>query len=282
MNSQIFLQFLAARKKKKIKKKAPVPPRWLYPTNAEKQYDKTLYSLVKELKSLIKEIILPEIPYMIEEVERKMPNDRRADEYLEDLARVVIMINKILEPKIKETIAKADLIWVQISDFNKQQFQKMNHSVFGIDIFVDEPWLLDQLKLFSAQNSQLIKSLPEQELSRVSGIIERGLQQGLRFTDMTESIQKSFGITHRRAKLIARDQTQKLNSSLTKLRQQQVGVEEYEWQTSLDERVRPTHRANEGKIFRWDSPPPITGHPGHDINCRCTAIAVLDKLLDLG
>ncbi len=146
---------------------------------------------------------------------------------------------------------------------------------------MDEPWLNDQLKLFASQNSQLIKSLSEQELERVAGEIERGLQQGERFTDISKSLQKSFGITRRRATLIARDQTTKLNSSLTRLRQEEVGVEEYIWATSLDERVRPTHRANEGKKFRWDSPPKITGHPGNDVNCRCIARPVLDNLLKL-
>ena len=147
------------------------------------------------------------------------------------------------------------------------QSEKLNHSIFGFDIFTDEPWLKDQLELFSNQNAQLINSIPEQELERVSGAIERGLQQGSRFTEIAKEIQKSFGISKRRATLIARDQTTKLNASLTKLRQTGVGVTKYEWQTSGDERVRSTHRANDGKIFEWDKPSKITGHPGHDVNC---------------
>lgn len=44
----------------------------------------------------------------------------------------------------------------------------------------------------------------------------------------------------------------------------------YVWRTTGDDRVRPSHRKNEGKIFRRDTPPP-TGHPGDDYNCRCRA-----------
>jgi len=135
--------------------------------------------------------------------------------------------------------------------------------------------------LFSSQNAQLIRSLPEQELDQVAQIIERGLQEGSRFHSMTQSIQERFGITRRRAKLIARDQTSKLNASLTKLRQQELGVEEYVWQTAGDERVRATHRAHDGKKFRWDNPPKNTGHPGTDVNCRCVAVPVLEGLLDI-
>lgn len=273
-----FSLMLKIRKSKNIKKKAKKAPVWLFPRNAEKQYDRILFNLVSKIKDQVKTNLIPEIPKMISEVENKMPNDR-SDDYLDNLKRIMIYIRSYLEPSINETILGMEKIAFEISSFNKSQSEKTNNSIFGFDIFVDEPWLSDQLKLFSSQNSQLIVSLADQELERVASIIERSLQQGLRLTEITKDIQKSFGITHRRAKLIARDQTTKLNASLTKLRQQEVGVTEYIWQTSGDERVRPTHKANDGKRFKWDEPPKITGHPGHDINCRCVAIAVLDNLI---
>lgn len=46
----------------------------------------------------------------------------------------------------------------------------------------------------------------------------------------------------------------------------------YIWRTQGDSKVRPSHRANDGKIFSWDDPPP-TGHPGEDFGCRCFAQA---------
>lgn len=44
----------------------------------------------------------------------------------------------------------------------------------------------------------------------------------------------------------------------------------YIWLTQGDDKVRPEHAVNEGRIFAWDSPP-ATGHPGTADNCRCTA-----------
>lgn len=46
----------------------------------------------------------------------------------------------------------------------------------------------------------------------------------------------------------------------------------YVWRTRGDGKVRPSHRANDGKIFARDDPPP-TGHPGEDYGCRCWAEA---------
>jgi hypothetical protein len=44
----------------------------------------------------------------------------------------------------------------------------------------------------------------------------------------------------------------------------------YIWRTRGDDKVRPSHAANNGQVFAWDDPPE-TGHPGEDYGCRCTA-----------
>lgn len=44
----------------------------------------------------------------------------------------------------------------------------------------------------------------------------------------------------------------------------------YIWHTRRDGRVRPSHAANEGKIFSWANPPD-TGNPGEAYRCRCWA-----------
>jgi len=44
----------------------------------------------------------------------------------------------------------------------------------------------------------------------------------------------------------------------------------YIWRTRGDDKVRPSHAANNGRIFAWDNPPE-TGHPGEDYGCRCWA-----------
>jgi SPP1 gp7 family putative phage head morphogenesis protein len=263
------------------KKRSVVPAKWLFPNSQEREYQRDLKSLTTELRRKIKEVLLPEIPGMIREVQGHISIDR-SDDFIGRLKGLILFIESSMLPKVESTIREAEQVGREINYFNKRQFDKLNEQVFGIDLFVNEPFLSDQLKIFSAENSQLIKSLPTQELERVSGIIERGLQQGESYSTVAKEIQKSFGITDRRSKLIARDQTQKLNNSLTKLRQQEIGVEEYIWETSGDERVRPSHKANNGKKFRWDKPPAKTGHPGHDVNCRCIARPVLDKILDLG
>lgn len=56
----------------------------------------------------------------------------------------------------------------------------------------------------------------------------------------------------------------------TKSEQIARGLNSYKWVTKGDNRVRPTHQANNGRIFSWESPP-ATGHVGTAHGCRCHA-----------
>lgn len=90
-----------------------------------------------------------------------------------------------------------------------------------------------------------------------------------------EELERRRGITRRHARLLARDQTTKATGKLTELRNRQIGLRRYEWSSSGDARVRPSHAALDGRVIPWDEPPAV-GHPGQDIQCRCVALPVID------
>ena len=126
-------------------------------------------------------------------------------------------------------------------------------------------------------NVSLIKSIKEDlhaqlttELSRLYSTSSFNRQA------VVEMLNSRFSASESRARLIARDQTSKITGNLTQHRQQRAGIEKYVWVGKADGRERPTHIANNGKVFAWASPPPLTNHPGYDINCRCTARAVIE------
>lgn len=290
------LEQIRARQKK-AKKPSKRQSKWLFPTSIEREYTRELKSLTKQLKELINSYLIPEIPSMIYETEFKTPQDR-TDDFLDRLEAIIIFIRSAIQNKLDSTIRGAERTGIQISAYNRNQFQKVNESVFGINLYISEPWLPDQLRLFSSQNSQLITKMTNEELERVSGVVERGLADGKTYTDVQKEIKQTFGISDRKAKLIARDQTAKLNGNLTRLRQESVGVSNYTWQTSGDERVRNSHAVLDGLTCRWDDPTvyldeksgkwrkrkSIGGtevHPREAINCRCEAIADMKGLLDL-
>jgi SPP1 gp7 family putative phage head morphogenesis protein len=155
--------------------------------------------------------------------------------------------------------------------------------VAGIAIRDAAPEIAAGIDGWRAINTSRIKSLAGQELVEITKILEASEAGALRVEVLRAEIEKRFSVTRSKANLLARDQTLTLNAQIAKARQQAVGVSEYIWTTSGDERVRETHAELDGTRHRWDTPPVIsedgrTGHPGDDYQCRCTAFPVLVEL----
>jgi SPP1 gp7 family putative phage head morphogenesis protein len=129
-----------------------------------------------------------------------------------------------------------------------------------------------------ADNVALIKSIPTEYLEKVGKKVNSYFATGKRWEQLAEEIERIGNVTYNRARAIARDQASKLNSSFNEIRQVSVGIKEYDWSTSNDERVRPTHQAMNGQRCKWSERPSVGGvplHPGEDYLCRCVAVPVI-------
>ena len=196
------------------------------------------------------------------------------------------MIASIAAEVVGGLAQAAEIIAAQLVEGVDQQnvdtLQSSIQQAYGIDItqLLRAQNIQPTLMLAQRANVNLIKTIPAQYFERLNTTVLTGIQQGQRYSDIADSIQEIYGVTDNRAKLIARDQTSKTNAAIAETRQTDLGIEEYTWLTAGDERVRETHADNEGQVFRWDSPPAETGHPGHDINCRCVAIPMIGSSSD--
>ena len=69
---------------------------------------------------------------------------------------------------------------------------------------------------------------------------------------------------------------------LTTFKELEPWMENYVWRTMLDHKVRPTHMANEGRIFSLVQEPfPPMGYPGTEPFCRCQADPVMGEIEDM-
>ena len=265
---------LLNREKKKTVKRVS---KWQYPHGQELFYKKQLLDIVKLIDEAMKTILIPQLPDLQRELASQRP-DIKNDDFLDDINAATnnMQISVIANQPDPELLAST--VGGGVSQFNRGQMTKIMRNAFGVDIFASEPWLSPQLDLFAQQNVDLIKDLTTKAINDIKGIVTRNFAAGTTLRDITSDLKDRIGLTQRRAKLIARDQTSKLNGQLTQLRQTQNGIDKYVWVTAGDERVRPTHAANEGQTFSWNDPP-ATGHPGDDYNCRCIASPVLDNLI---
>lgn len=155
----------------------------------------------------------------------------------------------------------------------------------GIDLSAylrNSPNIAERVNTLTAGNVQLIKSIRSQYLDKVQNAVMQAMVKGTLNKDLAAQIKDLGKTTEKRVMFIARDQSSKLNAALTQARHEDVGIKKYMWSTSLDERVRDSHADKEGLVFEYVNPPADTGHPGHDFNCRCVAIPVLDDVVSHG
>lgn len=111
---------------------------------------------------------------------------------------------------------------------------------------------------------------------------ERALK-GYRYEGVIKEIQKSYGVSKRKAKFLARQETSLMMTSFKEARYTGAGVMDYKWRCvvgSSKHPVRPMHKIHDGKIYRFDRPPIVDSkgsrkNPGQDYNCRCVAIPLV-------
>ena len=198
----------------------------------------------------------------------------------------------------------AQLAAAAVSGRNLESIKPVLERVLKVDPFQSEPWLLPEARNWIQENVSLIRSVASSHLDDVEKLIYRMVREGKPIKEVREELADRFGVSKSRARLIARDQVNKYNGRLTKVRQQNVGIKEYKWFNVQDVRVRgepakssggkypkavPAHTIMHEVRCRWDNPGvyhngkkwvPRTGkmpkvHPGSAINCRCLGLPIL-------
>lgn len=133
-----------------------------------------------------------------------------------------------------------------------------------------------------AENVSLIKSIPSEYFTQVQGAVMRSITTGQGLADLVPFLEKQAGVTQRRARIIARDQTHKVFSDINFSRMKTIGIKQYEWLHSAgSQKPRRLHQHMSGNIYSFDNPPIIDektgqrGKPGDLINCRCRAVPIV-------
>jgi SPP1 gp7 family putative phage head morphogenesis protein len=181
----------------------------------------------------------------------------------------------------------------------KAAIERLVGDAMGVDVakILNQEGLTDIVDAGVAANVQLIKSIPKQYLDKVEMIITQEGTKGRSGKSLIKQIQEVYPVTERRARVIARDQTSKLNGDITRQRQVAAGIRGYRWRTVGDNAVRETHKERNGKVYAWnpedvgkkledgtvmlDPEADDIGHPGEDYQCRCVAepIIELDRII---
>ena len=207
------------------------------------------------------------------------------------------------------TIAKN---WVDhVNNLNRRRTLEDLRRALGIDVagIISED-MEEDLDIMRYEAANLIKTIPQEYMFRVA---DRVLQayKGIPMPEnrtLQAQIKEEFKVTKNRAKVIARDQTSKMNTSMSAIRQQNIGITMYIWRTVRDNHVVGTpggkypynpknklhknHYIMEGVLCQWADSTVYSrdngqtwiprsaempkNQPGTDIMCRCRAAPFID------
>lgn len=128
-----------------------------------------------------------------------------------------------------------------------------------------------------------IENWSSEQTSRLRKLVEEYQTTGTTGS-LREMIQKEWGTTAAKAQFLARQETSLFFGTLSRTKAKKTGVRRYRWSTSHDEKVRTSHKLNDGQIVDIDSDGLVvdlkTGrkaHAGEDYGCRCGKIWILDE-----
>lgn len=227
------------------------------------------------------------VTYWIEQnYKRNAPNTIAMDDVLptNELVRTInALVNRWLKlwDEAAPKIAKHFLF--DVYDRNDAQLKRILREANWTVKFKMSPAMRDVMKATLNENVSLIKSIPRQYLTKVRGDVMRSVQAGRDLGQLSRALQKNYGVTQRRAALIARSQNNLATGAMDRARKLELGLTKSKWRHSgAGKEPRPTHVANNGKLYDtakgWYDPDPKVRawiYPGQLINCRCQSITVV-------
>lgn len=137
------------------------------------------------------------------------------------------------------------------------------------------------IKASVSENVSLIKSIADYYLGSVQKAVMRSITSANGLQTLQPALEKYEGITKRKAKNIALDQTRKVYNAINKGRMEKIGITEFEWlHSGGGQHPRKDHMEWNGKIFSFDNLPIDAGLnepviPGQAPNCKCTMRPVI-------
>jgi SPP1 gp7 family putative phage head morphogenesis protein len=263
---------------------------WQYPDSKERELQRMF---IRELRELHRQLI------GLLQQRNLLRIDVDEDDFADDLQTSVNAILAWWLLRLAELRRKLESVYQGISLFNDFQFRKAIRQLTGVilpqsttlghdpslvtpfntaqralgpdaDIARVEAYVAELRKRFVMSSSAAIDNAARQFILTTERELARQVAAQTPVPEIVADISARAQRLEQTAANIAREEVAAANSGLSERRIQSVGINRYRWHTQRDERVRPSHRDNEGKLFSFTDPP-STGNPGTAHGCRCWA-----------
>jgi len=240
-------------------------------------------------RAQIDALIQSMLDQVISAVRKPRLND--SDEVGDDdyIARLLAALTSVSNQDITRSATRVAMTFVgRSSTQNKERFIRSMQRARSIDVgsIIESMDLGSTMAKAVKDNIDLIKSFKTNLINDMSAQIFDDFKRGARQSDLIANIHKRGNVSKAHAKFIARDQTAKVNSAFNEARNTKLGIDEYTWSGTADERERSSHRVLNGMLCKYSDPTVYSdddgktwkkrksigayeGNPGTDYQCRC-------------
>lgn len=250
--------------------------RLVYNAGLQKKYVVKLVKLARQMTDETKRAVI------------KLFRGETAQEFFAQDANISsqarILTNKLMAKfeSLFSSVAK-DLATDLVDDSGKASASSLSSSLKEMSggLTLKTNFMHDDLKTITkaavTESVSLIKSIADDYLGKVQKTVMRSITTGNGLETLIPALQKYDGITERKAKNVALDQTRKIYNKVNAQRMEKVGLQKFEWiHSGGGQHPREEHVRMNGRIYNLDNPPVIDsntgerGLPGQLPNCKCT------------
>lgn len=271
--------------------------RW-YVRELTKLVDDLTKEVIKELKPLYKEhqeqIKFTQDASISSQVRMKINSLRDLfEKKFKDRGR------KFAERMVRKTNRFANTtFWAMMNAMFKKQDEVKKAGGFLMSGSAITPEKEEVMKALIYENVSLITNIQTHYFEQITGAVMRSIENGLGVSHIEDELLKYKGMTKRRARNVALDQTRKAYNSINLRNMQDVGIKKVEWvHSGGSQRPRDYHKTRwdgvsglkdgrpnglNGFIYSLDRPPVIDlktgerGNPGQLPYCHCRMAAVVE------
>lgn len=218
---------------------------------------------------------------LIQDVVKPMRSEIAMDGILDWMGHVIDgLVNRWQDrlDKLSTQVAQ-ELVSKAKTNYDKRLLGILRKRGFTVN-FRPTKYMEDQAQIALGENVALIKSIGNEYLDKVRSAVWRSVKNGYDVESLIKQLKEIDGVTDRRAKNIAKDQTAKLNQAFEKARAEELGVKEAIWlHSSAGKTYRHDHVKANGTRYEIAKGCFIGGEwiqPAEKINCRCRAKLIIE------
>ncbi|AYP68851.1 putative head protein [Acinetobacter phage BUCT629] len=218
---------------------------------------------------------------LIQDVVKPMRSEIAMDGILDWMGHVIDGLVSRWQDRLDKlsTQVAQELVGKAKTNYDKRLLGILRKRGFTVN-FRHTQYVEDQAQIALGENVSLIKSIGNEYLDKVRSAVWRSVKNGYDVESLIKQLKEIDGVTDRRAKNIAKDQTAKLNQAFEKARAEELGVKEAIWlHSGASREPRASHKKANGTRYNIKEGCYIDGEfiqPAWLPMCKCRAKLIIE------